>query len=277
MTPAPTTATERGSVGPVEDIVVDDQPVAQRLAPGRAAHAGREPVAMTMRSACAPACGRPPAACGRRRSGRGPAAGARRASARTASTTKPTKRSRSLRTRAITARPSIAHAAGRARRSARRRPTRMRRVGRRDQQLAGHAAHAGAGGAVDAALDHQHARRVRQRRAVGRHAGGAGADDGDVGLDDGVLVHGRCLRVQRPSSLRPGWSSGRRPCGQWNLRSLRGDRHVVDAGEAPVHQAVVVELPVLVAVGAEPVAGVVAPFVGEAHGDAVAVVAPTVP
>jgi hypothetical protein len=66
---------------------------------------------------------------------------------------------------------------------------------------------------------HQHTRRVVQRRAVRRPAGGAGADDGDVGLDDGVLVHGRCLRVQRPSSLKPGWSSGRRPCGQWNLRS----------------------------------------------------------
>jgi hypothetical protein len=51
MTPAPTTATERGSVGPVEDIVVDDQPVTQRRAPGRG-DAGREPVAMTMRCAC---------------------------------------------------------------------------------------------------------------------------------------------------------------------------------------------------------------------------------
>ena len=27
------------------------------------------------------------------------------------------------------------------------------------------------------------------------------------------------VRRQRPSSVRPGWSSGRRPSGQWNLRS----------------------------------------------------------
>src|SRR5262245_2067349 len=49
-----------------------------------------------------------------------------------------------------------------------------------------------------------------------------------------------------------------------------GDRPVVDAGDAPAHQAVLVELPVLVAVRAEPVAAVVAPLIGEAHGDAVA-------
>jgi hypothetical protein len=43
---------------------------------------------------------------------------------------------------------------------------------------------------------------------------------------------------------------------------------------APAHQAVLVELPVLVAVGAEPGAGVVVGLVGEADGDAVAVVGP---
>src|SRR5215813_5546454 len=47
------------------------------------------------------------------------------------------------------------------------------------------------------------------------------------------------------------------------------DREVVDAGDAQAHQAVLVEFPVLVAVAAEPVAAVVMPFVGEAHGDAV--------
>ena len=47
------------------------------------------------------------------------------------------------------------------------------------------------------------------------------------------------------------------------------DRQVVDAGDAPPHQAVVVELPVLVAVAAKPVAGIVVPFIGEAHGDPV--------
>src|SRR5271170_6742073 len=44
-----------------------------------------------------------------------------------------------------------------------------------------------------------------------------------------------------------------------------GNRQVVDAGDAPTHEAVVIELPELVAVGAEPLAAVVMPFVGEAH------------
>src|SRR4029077_16956982 len=47
------------------------------------------------------------------------------------------------------------------------------------------------------------------------------------------------------------------------------DWQIVDAGDAPAHQAVLVEFPVLVAVAAEPGAAVVVPFIGEAHGDAV--------
>ena len=47
------------------------------------------------------------------------------------------------------------------------------------------------------------------------------------------------------------------------------DRRVVDAGDAQAHQALLVELPVLVAVAAKPVAAVVVPLIGEAHGDAV--------
>src|SRR5215813_9155212 len=54
------------------------------------------------------------------------------------------------------------------------------------------------------------------------------------------------------------------------LALVGGDRQVVDAGDAPPHQALGVELPVLVAVAAKPVAAVVVPFVGEAHRDAVA-------
>src|SRR5438128_1988710 len=46
-------------------------------------------------------------------------------------------------------------------------------------------------------------------------------------------------------------------------------RSIVDAGDAQAHQASLVEFPVLVAVAAEPIATVVMPFVGEAHGDAV--------
>src|SRR5215468_12528075 len=52
------------------------------------------------------------------------------------------------------------------------------------------------------------------------------------------------------------------------------NRQVVDAGDAQPHQAVLVELPVLVAVAAEPVAAVVVPLIGEAHGDAVVAVGP---
>ena len=48
------------------------------------------------------------------------------------------------------------------------------------------------------------------------------------------------------------------------------DRQVVDAGVAHAHQSVLVELPILVSVGPEPVAGVVVPLVRKAHGDAVA-------
>ena len=49
-----------------------------------------------------------------------------------------------------------------------------------------------------------------------------------------------------------------------------GDRQVIDRGDTPAHQAVLVELPVLVAVGPEPVRRIVMPFVGKAHGDAIA-------
>src|SRR5919202_2623824 len=48
-----------------------------------------------------------------------------------------------------------------------------------------------------------------------------------------------------------------------------GDGEVVDAGVARAHQAVLGEFPVLVAVGAEPVARVVVVLVGEPDGDAV--------
>ena len=42
----------------------------------------------------------------------------------------------------------------------------------------------------------------------------------------------RPVRRYRSSSLRPGWSSGRRPSGQWNCASALRDRQVVDAGVA---------------------------------------------
>src|SRR5579862_5051594 len=55
-----------------------------------------------------------------------------------------------------------------------------------------------------------------------------------------------------------------------------GNRNVVDAGLAPAHQAVLVELPLLVAVGAVPLAGRVVPLVLEAHGDTIAVKRPKI-
>ena len=47
------------------------------------------------------------------------------------------------------------------------------------------------------------------------------------------------------------------------------DGQVVDARIAVVHLAGLVEFPVFVAIGTEPVAAVVVPLVGESHGDAV--------
>src|SRR5882672_9298683 len=52
------------------------------------------------------------------------------------------------------------------------------------------------------------------------------------------------------------------------------DRRIVDAREATTHQAVLAELPILIAVGAEPVAAVVVPLIGEADGHAVLAEAP---
>src|SRR5688572_19933633 len=61
--------------------------------------------------------------------------------------------------------------------------------------------------------------------------------------------------------------AGRRPV---ELAIALGDAHVVDAGVATAHQARRIELPELVAVRPIPGAGVIVPFVLEAHADAVA-------
>src|SRR5580692_581174 len=47
------------------------------------------------------------------------------------------------------------------------------------------------------------------------------------------------------------------------------NRQIVDAGDTQPHEAVLVELPVLIAVAAKPVAAVVVPFIGETHRDPV--------
>src|SRR5712671_5008218 len=44
------------------------------------------------------------------------------------------------------------------------------------------------------------------------------------------------------------------------------DRQVVDAGDPPSHQALFVELPILIAIAAKPVARIVVPFICKAHG-----------
>src|SRR5262245_10399824 len=44
------------------------------------------------------------------------------------------------------------------------------------------------------------------------------------------------------------------------------DRKVVDAGKTPAHQTIVIELPVLVPIGAEPVAGIVVKLICKAYG-----------
>lgn len=47
------------------------------------------------------------------------------------------------------------------------------------------------------------------------------------------------------------------------------DRQIVDAGKAPLHEALLVEFPILVAVTTEPQSGIVMPFISKAHGDAI--------
>src|SRR5258705_11904111 len=47
------------------------------------------------------------------------------------------------------------------------------------------------------------------------------------------------------------------------------DAHIIDAGLAPAHQTFIVEFPLLVPMRAIPIAAIVVPFVGEAHGDAI--------
>src|SRR6187551_2542352 len=53
-----------------------------------------------------------------------------------------------------------------------------------------------------------------------------------------------------------------------------GDRQVVDARDAALHEAAIVELPILVAVGAIPLAAIVTPFIRKANGNAVALASP---
>src|SRR5262249_23249483 len=47
------------------------------------------------------------------------------------------------------------------------------------------------------------------------------------------------------------------------------DWQVIDARDAQTHQPVLIELPVLVAIAAKPIAAIIVPFVGEANRDSV--------
>jgi hypothetical protein len=107
------------------------------------------------------------------------------------------------------------------------------------------------------------------------------ADRGQGLRARGDLSHGSGLR----STTLPAVTSGvektiavarhpkaSRGCGPLAIGRLDGQ--VVDAGEALAHQAVLVELPVLVAVGTKAVATVIAPLAGEPNGDPVRVEGP---
>src|ERR1039458_6673421 len=59
------------------------------------------------------------------------------------------------------------------------------------------------------------------------------------------------------------------------IEPLRGlNRQIVDGCIPVMHEALGIELPVFVAISAIPLPGVVAPFIGEAHGNARAVKRP---
>src|SRR3984957_16019159 len=82
------------------------------------------------------------------------------------------------------------------------------------------------------------------------------------------------LMASQPEVVEPGMVVGTAADGPVVEAVGVFDGEVVDAGEAPQHEAVRVELPVLVAVGAVPLAGVVVAFVGEPYGNAVSVERP---
>src|SRR5579872_7488732 len=85
---------------------------------------------------------------------------------------------------------------------------------------------------------------------------------------------GRQLERTIPQARNVGRTRARR--GPVEAAVLLCDRDVVDRGLAAAHQAVLVELPLLVAVGAKPVAAGVVPFVLKPHRDAVAVERPEI-
>src|ERR1700753_1600929 len=55
-----------------------------------------------------------------------------------------------------------------------------------------------------------------------------------------------------------------------------GDRHGVDAGLAPAHQTMLVEFPLLVAIGTVPLPARIVPFILKPHRDAIVVKRPEI-
>src|SRR5262245_16445375 len=89
-----------------------------------------------------------------------------------------------------------------------------------------------------------------------------------------MIVQVRLIAKSEPQSRESGVVV-RPPAERPKVLALaRGDRQVVDARDAPLHESRLIELPVLVAVGPEPVARVVVPFIRKAHGDAIPVAGP---
>src|ERR1700730_5001695 len=52
------------------------------------------------------------------------------------------------------------------------------------------------------------------------------------------------------------------------------DWQIVDGSKPQAHQAVLIELPILIAIGTKPIPSVIAPFIGKAHSDTVALERP---
>src|SRR6266566_7837406 len=78
--------------------------------------------------------------------------------------------------------------------------------------------------------------------------------------------------LTQPRNMRRPWAR----CGPAKAAVFFGDHNIVDAGFAAAHQAVFVELPLLVAIGAMPLSGIVVPLILKPHRDTVAVERPEI-
>src|SRR5512145_2572185 len=81
-------------------------------------------------------------------------------------------------------------------------------------------------------------------------------------------------RGSEPEIAETGVAVG--PPAEWPMEFAldRRERQIVDGAKPKLHEAALIELPVFISVRAEPVAGIVMPFVGEANGDAIVAESP---